>query len=388
MIALLAALCGVFVISTPLRAQSLVSGDIAGVVTDPSSAVISGAEVELSFSDTSATQNTATDSNGLYRFSLLKPGHYTVTAKKQNFKTAQQTGLTVLVGKALTAEFKLDVAADTTTSIDVTAAQDVLSTSPNGSTTFTPLEVEVLPSPGGDITNIALTAAGGTMNTSGGGIGGNFSLNGLPGTSNLYTVNGENNMDPYFNIANSGPTDLTLGANEIQDATVLASPYGGQYGQLSGAQVIMATKSGSNAFHGNLLYWWNGRALNSNSWFNNNNNNSRPFSNAKQKAETQGGHKKHNKTFFFVDDEGLRFIVPSSQSVVIPTQAFANAVLANVTNLHQSEAATYKQMLNVLLNAPGSSNAHVLPNIKACYSLSLPGFDPTTQACSAQIEAT
>lgn len=387
MIALFAALCGVFVISTPVRAQSLISGDIVGVVTDPSLAVISGADVALTNTDTGATQSTTTDNNGLYRFSLLKPGHYTVTAKKQSFKTAQQTGLIVLVGKVLTADFKLDVAAATTTTIDVTAAQDVLSTSPNGSTTFTPLEVEVLPSPGGDITNIALTAAGVTMNTQGGGIGGNFSLNGLPGTSNLYTVNGENNMDPYFNIANSGPTDLTLGANEIQDATVLASPYGGQYGQLAGAQVIMATKSGSNAFHGNLLYWWNGRALNSNSWFNNYFGNSRPFSNANQWAGSLGGRIIRNRTFFFVDDEGLRFIVPSSQSVVIPTQAFANAVLANVTNLHQSEAATYKQMLNVLLNAPGSANAHVLPNTTACNTLSLPGFDPTTQACSAQFEA-
>ncbi|HEU5022494.1 MAG TPA: carboxypeptidase regulatory-like domain-containing protein, partial [Bryobacteraceae bacterium] len=386
-LALLSALSGVFVISTPVRAQSLISGDIAGVVTDPSSAVISGAEINLTNTGTGAAQNVTTDDNGLYRFSLLKPGHYTVTAKKENFKTAQKTGLTVLVGKVLTADFQLEVAPTTTTTIDVTAAQDVLSAAPNGSTSFTPLEVEVLPSPGGDITNIALTAAGVTMNTQGGGIGGNFSLNGLPGTSNLYTVNGENNMDPYFNINNTGPTDLTLGANEIQDATVLASPYGGQYGQLSGAQVIMATKSGSNDFHGNLLYWWNGRALNSNSWFNNYFGNPRPFSNANQWAGSIGGPIIRNRTFFFVDDEGLRFIVPSSQSVVIPTQPFANAVLANVTKLHPSEAGTYKQMLDVLANAPGASSARNLDNTKACNTLSLPGFDPSTQACSAQFEA-
>jgi hypothetical protein len=384
---MLGALSGVFVIAKPVRAQSLISGDIAGVVTDPSSAVISGADINLTNTDTGATQNVTTDNNGLYRFSFLKPGHYTVTAKKENFKTAQKTGLNVLVGKVLTADFQLEVAPTTTTTIDVTAAQDVLSAAPNGSTSFTPLEVEVLPSPGGDITNIALTAAGVTMNTQGGGIGGNFSLNGLPGTSNLYTVNGENNMDPYFNIANSGPTDLTLGANEIQDATVLASPYGGQYGQLSGAQVIMGTKSGSNAFHGNLLYWWNGRALNSNSWFNNYFGNPRPFSNANQWAGSLGGRIIRNRTFFFVDDEGLRFIVPSSQSVVIPTSAFSNAVLANVSRLHPSEAGTYKQMLDVLANVPGASSAHVLPNTTACNTLSLPGFDPSTQACSAQLEA-
>jgi hypothetical protein len=386
-LALLAALSGAFIISNPLRAQSLISGDIAGVVTDSSSAVISGADVDLLNSDTGATQSTTTDSNGLYRFSLLKPGRYTVTAKKQNFKSQQQTGLSIQVGKVLTADFKLEVSAAATTTIDVTAAQDVLSTSPNGSTTFSPLEVEVLPSPGGDITNIALTAAGVTMNTQGGGIGGNFSMNGLPGTSNLYTVNGENNMDPYFNINNTGPTDLTLGANEIQDVTVLGSPYGGQYGQLSGAQVIMTTKSGSNAFHGNLLYWWNGRTMNSNSWFNNYYGNARPFSNANQWAGSFGGRIIRNRTFFFVDNEGLRFIVPSSQSVTIPTQEFANAVLANVTNLHPSEAGTYKQMLDVLRNAPGSSNARNLENTTACNKLALPGFDPSSQACAAQFEA-
>src|SRR6185312_6418942 len=101
-------------------------------------AVISGADVELANTDTGATQSTTTDNNGLYRFSLLKPGHYTVTAKKQNFKTAQQADLTVLVGVVLTGDFKLEVAAATTTTIDVTAAQDVLSASPNGATTFTP----------------------------------------------------------------------------------------------------------------------------------------------------------------------------------------------------------------------------------------------------------
>ena len=62
------------------------------------------------------------------------------------------------------------------------------------------------------------------MNSSGGSAngGGNFSMNGLPATSNLFTVNGENDMDPYFNINNSGATNLTIGQNEIQEATVIA----------------------------------------------------------------------------------------------------------------------------------------------------------------------
>ena len=101
-----------------------------------------------------------------------------------------------------------------------------------------------MPSAGGDITNIADTAPGAVVNGTGG--YGNFTVNGMPATSNLFTVNGENDMDPYFNINNSGASNLTLGQNEIGEATVITNPYGGQYGQLAGAQVTYVTKSGTN----------------------------------------------------------------------------------------------------------------------------------------------
>ncbi len=81
---------------------------------------------------------------------------------------------------------------------------------------------------------------------------GNFSSYGLPATSNLFTVNGENDMDPYLNLNNSGSTNLTLGKNELQEATVISNAYSGQYGQQAGAQVSYVTKSGTNQYHGNV----------------------------------------------------------------------------------------------------------------------------------------
>jgi len=375
-----------FVFQASVAAQSLLSGDISGTVTDPSSASVAGATVDLKGMDTGATRTTKTDALGSYRFSLLVPGRYAVTVKHSGFKPGEKDDITVLVGKVATADVQL-VLGDASSTIDVIANQDLLSTAPNGATTFTPLEVELLPSAGGDITNIALTAAGVVMSTVGGGDGGNFSMNGLPATSNLFTVNGENDMDPYFNVNNSGATDLTLGQNEIQEVTVLASPYGGEYGQLSGAQVIMVTKSGSNAFHGNAEYFWNGRALNSNQWFNNSFGNPRPFSNSNQWAASVGGRIIKNKTFFFVDDEGSRFILPNADTIIIPTPAFATAVLNNVTALHPGEAAAYKTMLGLLDNAPGASNARPLLNSTSCNSLTLPGFNPVTTTCASEFEA-
>jgi Carboxypeptidase regulatory-like domain len=365
-------------------AQSLISGDVAGTVTDPTGAVIPNVPVTLKSLDTDSTQTSATNGSGAYRFSLLKPGHYTVTASQAGFQKAERS-IEVSVGQIVTADLQLAVGSNTQT-VEVMAAAPLVSTESSINTPFSSIEVAELPSAGGDITNIANTVPGVVLNNTGG--YGNFTINGLPATSNLYTVNGENDMDPYFNINNSGATNLTLGQNEVQEATVIANPYSGQYGQLAGAQVSMVTKSGTNQFHGNALYWWNGRDLNSNDWFNNFYGASRPFSNANQWAGSVGGPIRKDKTFFFFDTEGLRFVLPNVDSETIPTAAFATAVENNVASVQPSEAAMYTKMMNLWLNAPGAANAQPIANTSDCNALTLPGFNPATQACAAKYEAT
>jgi outer membrane receptor protein involved in Fe transport len=371
-------------------AQSLFSGDVAGTVTDPSGAVVPSAIITLRSTDTGATQTAATNVSGAYRFTLLKPGHFTITASLKDFQKAERA-VEVAVGQVVTADLTLEVGSATQT-VEVTALPPLVNTEPSINTAFTNTEVAQLPSAGGDITNIAGTVPGAALNNVKGVAGfGNFTLNGLPGTSNLYTVNGENDMDPYFNTNNSGATNLTLGQNEVQEATVIANPYSGQYGQLAGAQVSMVTKSGSNQFHGNMLYWWNGRDMNSNNWFNNSSiagYTPRPFSNANQWAASVGGPIRKDKTFFFFDTEGLRFVLPNVDSETIPTPAFATAVENNVAMLQPNEAATYMKMLNLWLNAPGAANAVAIPNTSDCSALNLPGFNAAKQACAAKYEAT
>ncbi|HYM06188.1 MAG TPA: carboxypeptidase regulatory-like domain-containing protein [Terriglobales bacterium] len=375
------------ILSTPLVAQSLISGDIAGTISDPTGAVVPNATVNLRGVDTGSTQTTTTNQSGAYRFTLLKPGEYRVSVSVGGFQKMERA-ITVDVGKMATADMTLQVGSATET-VEVSGEAQVVSTEPSVNIAFTPAEVAQLPSPGSDLTNIAQTVAGVVVNVTGG--YGNFTINGLPATSNLFTVNGENDMDPYFNINNSGASNLTIGQNEIEEATVIANPYAGQYGQLSGAQVTYVTKSGTNDFHGNALYWWNGRYMNANNWFNNSVGRNpdgsqvapRPFSNANQWAGRIGGPIRKDKTFFFVDTEGLRFVLPNVYTNTIPTPAFANAVLANVQNLQPAEASTYQKMFSLWQNAPNAASAVPLPNTTACNSLSLPGFDPSTQACAA-----
>lgn len=340
--------------------QSLIAGDVAGRVTDPSGAIVPNAQVDLRGIDSGVNATVHTNAEGSYRFSLLKPGRYEVTITASGFAKVQTT-VTVQVGETSPADVKLQLTQKGET-IEVVETAPLMNTDPGSTTAYTSKEVELLPSPGGDITNIAFSAPGAVVNVTGG--YGNFTVNGMPATSNLFTVNGENDMDPYFNINNSGATNLTLGGNELQEANVVTNAYSGQYGTLMGTQVTYVTKGGTNNFHGNAQYWWNGRFMNANDFFSNTANLSaanggpvtaeRPFSNANQWAASVGGPIVKDKLFFFVDTEGLRFILPNSITTRIPTPAFAAAVLANIANVQPAELSTYKTILGLYEAAPGS----------------------------------
>jgi Carboxypeptidase regulatory-like domain len=356
------------------QAQSLVAGDISGVVSDPSGAVISGAAVTLIGLDTGSNQSTTSGSDGTYRFSLLKPGRYQITVDVSGFaKVIQST--TVSVGQAARLNVVLEISKAAQT-IEVSAATPLISTDPGVSTSYTPEEVALLPTAGGDITTLAYTSPG-VVVSQGTGYG-NFTVNGLPGTSNLYTVNGENDMDPYFNINNSGAVNLTLGSNELQEVTVVTNPYSGQYGQLSGAQVNLVTKSGTNTFHGNAQWWWNGRYMNANDWFSNATQADRPFSNANQWAASIGGPVFKDHTWFFVDTEGLRFVLPNVYTVKVPTPDFAAAVLANITANQPNELTAYQNMMDIYAKGVSGKVATPLTNNAQCNAISLPGWTTGT----------
>jgi Carboxypeptidase regulatory-like domain len=377
-------LIGLLFVTQMVFAQSLTTGDIAGTVKDPSGGVVTGATVELKSLDTGATQKESSGGTGEYRFRLLKPGRYSVSASQTGFQKIEQS-LEVTVGNVATLDLIMPVGQSTQT-VEVVGAVPLINPEPSMNTSFSPQQLSQLPAAGGDITTVAFTVPGVTVNVTGG--YGNFNINGLPGTSNVFTVNGENDMDPYFNINNSGASNLTIGQNELQEATVIANPYSGQYGQLAGAQVTYTTKSGTNQFHGNAIYSWNGRAMNANDWFNNAEGVGKPFSNANQWAASIGGPIIKDKTFFFVDTEGLRFVLPNDFAETIPSPAFSAAVLANVTALHPAEASAYKTMLGLWDGAPGAASAVPVPNSSYCSGLVLTGFNPATTPCALTFRAT
>ncbi len=333
----------VLLIPSGILAQNIVTGGISGTVADPSGAVIADAKVSLKSNTTGESQTVSTNSSGSYTFPLLKPGSYTVSVSQTGFRTVNET-VDVQLAQVSTANIKLAVgnAAET---IEVTGQVPLLQTEDaNISTTFSQAQVEQLPNPGGDITAYAQTAPGVVMN-SGAGFGyGNFTAFGLPGTSNLFTLNGNDQNDPFLNLNNSGSSNLLLGQNELQEVAVVSNGYTGQYGRQAGVQVDYTTRSGSNNWHGNASYWFNSSGFNANDWFSKSSQiasgqpNESVFAVANQWAGSVGGPIKKDKLFFYADQEGLRYAVPSVQQVFFPTPAFSSAILSNTASLlHQPD---------------------------------------------------
>ncbi len=252
--------------ASALYAQTITTGDIAGTIKDSSGAVVPNATVTLKSVDTGQTRTATPNASGEYRFTTLQQGNYQISATSPGLKS-NTTSVSVAIGQVATIDLTLQPQSSTTI-VQVTEAAPLLQNeNGNMATTYNTLQLENLPAPGNDMTAYAFTAPGVTISTGGG--YGDFSVFGLPGVSNLFTINGNDNMDPYLNLNNSGASNLTLGSNEISEAAVVINGYTGQYGRQAGANVNYVTKSGTNDFHGNAAWFYNGRVLNANDWFNN-----------------------------------------------------------------------------------------------------------------------
>jgi Carboxypeptidase regulatory-like domain len=316
--------------SSRLAAQTATTGDVAGVVTDPSGATVPGAAVTLKDQIKGFVQTGTTNKDGVYHFYLLTPSTYSVSVSATGFQSVTRT-VEVTLGQIAAVNISLPVGASTTT-VTVTEAAPLLQTD-NGdtATSVNAQQVSNVPNPGNDLSAIAQLAPGVIAGNQGG--FGNVEAFGLPATSNLFTLNGQDDNDPFLNLNNSGASNLLLGSNEVQEADVVTNGYSAAYGTFAGINVNYVTKSGGNDFHGNAVYYWNGRALNAEGFLDKNAGIAKPFDNANQWAASFGGPIKKDKLFFFANTEGLRILIPVPSAYNVPTLPFEAATITNLTNL-------------------------------------------------------
>ena len=349
-------LAAAFLVTPSAFSQTITTGDVVGVVTDTSGAVVPNATVTLKSIDTGETRTDTTNTQGQYRFPLLKPGDYIVSASTAGLKS-NNARLTLLVGQEQETNITMNPQG-TSTIIEVTSESPIVQTeNANLETNYNQSQVINLPMAGGDLTTLAMTVPGIRVNVTGG--SGNMNANGIPGSSILYTLNGMDQNDPANNLNNSGASNNLLGANSVAEVAVVLNAYSPQYGRMAGGQVNMIGFSGTNQFHGNLFYNFNWEDLNANSFFDNRTGTPRPRSDAHQFGGRVGGPVLKNKVFFFFDDENLRYVLPSSTVVALPSPQLEAYALAHVP---AASLPLYQDYFTLINGSPGINRAVPVSN--------------------------
>jgi len=334
----------VFIIGLALGPRATGQGEttsaITGQVIDQTGAALRGAEVIATATESGLKRTAKTDNAGRYSFLQLKPGTYSVEAALQGFESQSKPSVQAGLGQAREVNFVLRVAA-ARQDIVVSAEAPLINTeNPNTATTLDAKAIENLPNPGSDLTYPAQFAPGALINTAGSGndfVGaqngyGNFQVNGLPALSNAYIVDGLETNDPLTNLNSGLATNLVLGLNSIAEVTVNTTSYAVDQGRYGASQVNYVTKSGTNAWHGNLYELWNGSKLNAADFFTNATaGNQKPRSTVNHFGGSLGGPILHDRLFFFVDYEQLRIALPIVTPVTVPSPTFADYVLAQLS---------------------------------------------------------
>ncbi len=338
-------------------AQTTTTGAISGIVSDQSGAVVSSATVTLTNMATHVSQQSKSSASGSYRFDLLAPGTYDLQVDSPGFSKLDSQVI-VNSSQVLAADLKLAVGSASQT-IEVTSVAALInSENGNVANTVTQMQVEEVPNSGNNLLFETKITHG--FNTGFGTTG-----------RTLYQIDGSNYNDPYNNANNSGASNLTLGLNDIQEATIIANGYSGQYGGLAGATASYVTKSGANRVHGNASWFWTGRSLVANTYTHKlpggNNITPRSFVNANQWSAMISGpltipHVINGKDriFFLADAEGLRAILPATPvNVLLPSQALQTHTYQRLATNNLMKSIPFYQNIFNIYNAAGA--AHGVP---------------------------
>jgi len=347
-------------------------------VSDKTGAALVNALVTATNVDTKASRVGQTNTDGRFLFSQVNPGTYTVTVKASGF--AEQTSPPVAVGVGRTATLNLNLSMSSTSqSVEVKAQQAMLSLeNPNTTTTLEAKTIASLPNPGQDLTYITQFAPGALMNTAGssndakapGGYG-NVEFNGLPATSNGYILDGYDSNDPWLGLNIGLSTNLVIGLDAVQEATVNTNSYSVDQGRYGASQVNYFTKSGTNRFHGDLYELWNGSLLNAEDFFLHANDTAdsiakKPRSTVNEFGASVGGPIRPDKLFFFTHYEGIRMALPLVSQAVSPTPAYQQYVLGQLAlggmdpitgaalPAEAEEIAFYQSMFKLYNNTDGT----------------------------------
>lgn len=226
------------------------TGQIVGVVSDSTGAVVPNATVNLTNKGTNVSQTTTSNADGFYRFVLLQPGFYLVKTKSGNF--AEQTlDVEVQVGRSTDANFSLG-ASGVSAEVTVTA-EGVQTTSSNFDSVQSETAIQNLPINGRRFQDFVTLSPTAQVDPS----RGQISLSGQRGINSNVNVDGVDYNQPFFGGVRGGERSnsaFTIPQESIREFQVIAAGYSAEFGRSSGGIVNAVTKTGTNDVRGSLFY--------------------------------------------------------------------------------------------------------------------------------------
>lgn len=332
-------LATLFLGNSPIAKAQTFRGTILGTITDSSGASIPGATVTIKNMDTGLTRIVTTSDDGSYAAPELPIGNYSITVEKEGFKAGVVTGVRVEVSSERRADVTLQPG-QLAQKVEVVGEElpMVESTSDTLGGIVESNVVTNLPVNGRDYQKLILlvpgAASGPDAITDSAGSYGTVSVNGARGRSNNYLLDGTDMNDGYRNdpAINEGgvfSTPATILPVEAIAELHIASNFEAEYGRSAGSAVNIVTKSGTNDLHGTAFDFVRNTVLNARNYFNPSPNEpnggpQQPF-HLNQFGGDIGGPIIKDKTFFFVDYEGVREAGSEASPACVPTAADISA---------------------------------------------------------------
>ena len=346
-----------------------VRGTLLGTVTDDSGAVVRGARVTVRQAATGLVRTEATNDAGEYSIPQLPLGLYTLSVEQPGFKKTERTGIELRVDDKLRIDVALSVGQVTET-VAVEATTPVIST--DSSTLGNVVDnkkVTELPLNGRNFLQLNLLVPGvnqgvkGSQNQTQGGA---ISANGAREQANNFLLDGMDNNDLAIN-----QYAVAISTEAIQEFKVQGSTYSAEFGRSPGAQINVATKSGTNDLHGVVYEYLRNNDLDAKNFF----DRPGPIPGYKrnQYGAAVGGKIKKDRTFFFVNFEGTRIRQGITKVASEPTTAMKNGdfsalptVIYNPASLHTVNGVLVRDRFpgNVI---PPSAITQVGRNVAALY---------------------
>ncbi|HUL32607.1 MAG TPA: TonB-dependent receptor [Candidatus Eisenbacteria bacterium] len=307
-------------------AQSGYTAQLSGVVTDSSGAIIPGAKLTLTDEATGISMNSQADTKGIYVFTGIRPGNYTIRVEAPDLAAQERKGVRIGVSQQATLDFTMSPSSISET-VSVSAQAPLLDTA-NASlgTDVTNEYVRDIPLPDRSFFGLVFLS-GGVTETAGQGTadsyptGTNFVSNGQRNATAEIRVDGALTSAPEQGEGATSNVYYQPSVEIVQEFKVENNSFSAEFGNNGGTVVNIVLKEGGNQFHGSG--WWFGQrsAMDANDFFNNAQGIPKPDHSRDQYGFSLGGPIRKEKTFFFVDFERVTQNDPVEINAFVPTDA-------------------------------------------------------------------